>query len=197
MKKILCLLLLISLSLNAQKKLSYGVLLGAIFYGPDNNNGKNTFDTSNNSITSVNFGGYAEYNFNERIGIKTEVTLNKRDLVYFNTKDLFKMNFVEIAPNLKYDFGHQYRKGFYMLLGPKVALMTKATLDGEDVKDAFKSTTVGAQLGFGYRIIKFIDLETKFDYGLTPFYKLPNGNKSSFFGGYLSLNLDLEKLINK
>ena len=202
MKKLFVILSILLVSVTAKsQQLSYGIVLGANFYGSGNNNGANTFTTSGKYVTP-NLGGYAEYGFNEKMGAKIEFTFNKKEveyvpLSYSQTKAIFKMAFFEISPSFKYDFGNEYRRGFYMFLGPKFAFVTSAELDGVDASDAFKKNIFGVQLGLGHRVLKFIDIQTKFNYDVTPFFKLDNGNQSKFFGAYLSLNVDLEKIINK
>jgi hypothetical protein len=145
---------------------------------------------------SITFGAYGEYNFTEKIGIKTELLFLKTDFYYLPTKQPFEMNILSIAPNFKYDFGDKYRKGFYMLVGPKLAFATSIKSEGEDVKDSFETIIFGAQLGFGYRVLTFIDLQAKIDYDVTPFFKLNNGNKSKFFAAIISFNVDLAKILS-
>lgn len=199
MKKTLffCLILLISNLTHAQE-ISYGPLIGYSFYEIGNNNGTYSFESD--KTNAVNFGAYAEYNFTDNVGIKTELLFNKKEALYspyFLSEDIkFDFSFVEINPSFKFDFGQEYRKGFYMLLGPKFSFTTKATTEGEDVKDDFESFIYGAQLGFGYRIFKFIDIQTKLDYDIAPFIKFEDNKKSRFVGANISLNVDVERLIN-
>jgi opacity protein-like surface antigen len=194
MKKItLCLIILFSTFSKAQN-LSYGVLIGGNFYQSNNNGSSNQFASDGNPF-ALNLGGYLEYNFNENIGIKTEVTFNKKELKYEDSID-FGLNFIDISPNFKYDFGNEYRKGFYMLIGPRFSFLTKTEVEGSETDDILNKTNIGLQLGLGQRIFKFIDIQGKFDYGITPFFENGN-NKSKFFGTYISLNVDLEKMINK
>lgn len=194
MKKIIVALTFIVsiLNLNAQK-LSYGPILGVAFYEVNNSSSSSNFKKDDNTI--LNLGGYAEYNFTENSGIKTEVTFNNKNIKVLNSESKIEMSFFEIAPSFKYDFGEEYRKGFYMMLGPKFSFMTKAESSGQDVKDEFNTTNVAAQIALGQRVAKYIDVQLKFDYDLTPFMDA-NGRKSSFFGANLSLNLDLEKILN-
>lgn len=197
MKKLVYLLLLITVSLNAQE-LSYGLLVGSNFYNSNNNN--NNYNFSDNGGSSFNYGGYLEYNFSQNIGIKTEITFVNRQLSYIepNTGSEsidFDFSYFELAPSFKYDFGQEYRKGFYLLLGPKISLMTKADQDGQDAKDLFETTNFGAQFGIGNRVFKYVDIEAKLDYELAPFFKV-DSSKSSIFGAYLSLTIDLEKILN-
>ena len=125
MKKLFFILsiFLVSLTATAQE-FSYGFVLGANFYVSGNNNGTNIFTTTNKHV-APNLGGYAEYGFNERMGVKIEFTFNKKEVDYVTTnnsqtKYVFQMAFFEISPSFKYDFGNEYRKGFYMLLGPNL-----------------------------------------------------------------------------
>jgi hypothetical protein len=200
MKKLLTFVILLTINIINAQEFSYGVVFGNSFYEAGNNNGTDSFQAINNS--NFYLGVYGEYNFTEKIGIKTEINLNKKGVSYqatrdvFNIKGEFEFKYLEIAPNFKYDFGQEYRKGFYMLAGPKLSFMTSATSDGEDVKDSFETFNVGAQLGFGYRVFKYVDLQTKLEYDISPFFKLDNGHKSNFFGAVVSANIDLAKLFS-
>lgn len=200
MKKIIYLFLLTSFAVTAQNKLSYGVVFGSNFYDSANDNSTYSFSSSKYGGSDFNYGGYLEYNFSQNTGIKTEITLINRQLSFreFSVSTLMDIDFsyFELAPSFKYDFGQEYRKGFYLLLGPKISIMTKADVDGEDVKDVFNTTNVGAQFGLGQRVFKYVDIEAKLDYEITPFFKREN-YKSTIFGAYLSLTVDLERIINK
>jgi len=200
MKKIIILIILFfSTFVNAQE-ISYGVVLANSFYEVGNNNGTDSFEALNNN--SLHIGVYGEYNFTEKIGIKTEINFNNKEVSYrahgggFSSYYEFELKYIEIASNFKYDFGQEYRKGFYMLAGPKFSMLTSAKSEGEDAKEAFESFNLGAQLGFGWRILKFTDLQAKIEYDITPFFKTENDHRSVFFGGVVSLNIDLERIIN-
>lgn len=194
MKKLLILTLLFIITIVNAQEFSYGVVLGNSFYSIANNNGTNAMTT--NDYSTITFGGYGEYNFTDNIGFKTDVLFVRNSFLYYPTKQPFEMNIVSIGPNLKYDFGEEYRKGFYMLIGPKLSFITSVESEGEDVKDSFETFNFGAQLGFGYRVFKYVDLQTKLEYDISPFFKLENGNKSNFFGAVVSANIDLAKLFS-
>ncbi|WP_413997649.1 porin family protein [Flavobacterium sp. W1B] len=198
-KHLITILLLISLQSFCQE-LSYGIILGTNISGVWSTSGLNQFSDSK-QIINPTMGGYIEYNFNNNLGIKTGLTLTKKQTEkqtgYYSSLENFKLNYLEISPNLKYDFGNEYRKGFYMLLGPKIAFLTKAkNSNGIDSKEIFENSTTGLQLGFGQRIFQIIDIETKLDYEFQPFSKSNNVN-NQFIGAYLTLNLDIETLVNK
>lgn len=204
-KKILLLTILIAFtySSNAQN-ISFGPVIGGVFYQSNNNNGHYQFvtNTNNNSLaSSINFGAYLEYSFNEKIGLKNELTLNGKELIYQNenfVSPIVNFKFIDLSSNLKYDFGNEYRKGFYLLFGPRLSFMTKVPSNKNNLNGSFNKLNFGLQLGLGQRILKYVDLQGKVDYGLSPFFKsaTDNSHKSSFFGAYISCNLDLERLIN-
>jgi hypothetical protein len=50
-------------------------------------------------------------------------------------------------------------------------------------------------LGLGQRIFQFLEIEGKFDYGLTPFYKANGSKPNKIAGFYLSLNIDIQKIL--
>lgn len=194
MKKLLTFTILFTINILNAQELSYGVVLGNSFYAIANNNGSNTMEMEDSSIFII--GGYGEYNFTENIGIKTDILYAKNSFFYYPNRQPFEMNVVSCAPNFKYDFGEEYRKGFYLLVGPKLSFVTSVESEGEDVKDSFETLNFGAQIGFGYRVLKFIDLQTKLEYDISPFFKLENGKKSNFFGAVVSANIDLAKLFS-
>lgn len=194
MKKLLTFTLLFAITIVNAQEFSYGVVLGNSFYTIANNNGTDGMTTDDYS--TITFGGYGEYNFTEKIGIKTDILFAKNSFTYYPTKQPFEMSMVSLAPNFKYDFGDVYREGFYMLIGSKLSIITSVESEGEDVKDSFESFNFGAQLGFGYRVFKYVDLQTKLEYDISPFFKLENGHKSNFFGAVVSANIDLAKLFS-
>lgn len=198
-KTIILVSLFLAFSTSKAQEISYGLVLGGEAFMSANNSGGVRFSVKKSFIT--NFGGYAEYNFNNKIGIKTELTFNKKQVTYhyfvfdIPQKQAFDLSFFEISPSLKYDFGDEYRRGFYMLIGPKVSFITTVTADTEDAKKIFNTTNIGAHLGFGQRIAKIADLQLKLDYEITPFFETTKDRQSNFAGAYISLNIDIESII--
>lgn len=193
-QKLTYIFILISL-FSFSQDLSYGILIGGVGDGVSNNNGH--FNFTVDTPVNLNVGAYVEVGFTNKLGLKTEITFNTKDpRLHDSSSTIYKLSYLEIAPNFKYDFGDEYREGIYMLIGPKIGLLTKADSEGEDVKDAFESTIFTGQIGVGYRVLTFMDLELKGDFDLSPFVK-DNDYKSSFFGGYLSVTIDIERILNK
>ncbi|WP_417859473.1 outer membrane beta-barrel protein [Xanthomarina gelatinilytica] len=202
-KKFLLLMCIVSLSTIKAQDISYGLIFGVNFYNDQSSSGGPNdvfFDSGNDNFIVPNFGAYFEYGFNKNMGANLEMSFNKKSFVkgYANVSlnETYVFNFIDINPNFKYDFGDTYRHGFYMLIGPKIAFLTKAEFEGNDVKSDFESVNLGIDLGVGQRFLKFLEIECKVDYGLTPFFKQEGSKSSKLFGVYLNLNLDIERLVN-
>ena len=204
MKKKLLFLICIFTFLNSKAQdISYGVIIGANFYNDQRSNSGDTdffFDSGNGDFIVPNLGVYFEYGVNQNMGVKLEVTANKKSFEKgfsnSNLGEIYDLSFMDINPNFKYDFGKEYRQGFYMLFGPKIALLTKAEFEGNNVKSDFESMHLGLELGVGQRFLQFVEVACKIDYGLTPFFKAEGSKSSKLFGVYLSLILDLERIVN-
>ncbi|MES2748410.1 MAG: outer membrane beta-barrel protein [Bacteroidota bacterium] len=202
LKLLFAILFLFNQNLINAQKLSYGVILGGnIFNDQSSNGGSNDvfWDSGNDDFIVPNLGGYLEYELSKNMGLKLEITTNSKsfDKGFANRSldQMYKLNFIDINPNFKYDFGNEYRKGFYMMLGPKFALLTKAEFDGQNVTSEFEKVNIGLELGLGQRFLKFLEIEGKFDYGLTPFYKFPGSKPNKIMGFYISLNVDIQKIV--
>lgn len=201
LKLLLAITFLLNQNLNAQE-LSYGLILGGNFYNDQSSNGGPNdvyFDSGNDDFIVPNLGGYLEYELAKNMGIKLELTTNtktfEKGFTNHDLGEMYKLTFIDINPNFKYDFGNEYRKGFYMMLGPKFALLNKASFEGQNVTSDFEKMNIGLEFGLGQRILKFIEIEGKFDYGLTPFYKANGSKPNKIAGFYLSLNIDIQKIV--
>lgn len=203
LKPLLILIFLFNLNYSNAQKLSYGIILGGNIYNDQSSNsGLNDvfWDSGNIDFIIPNLGGYVEYEFTKNMGLKLEISANSKTFEKgYSNRDLdetYTFNFIDINPNFKYDFGKEYRKGFYMMLGPKFALMTKAEFEGQNVTSEFEKVNIGLELGLGQRFLKFLEIEGKLDYGLTPFYKFAGSKPNKIMGGYISLNIDIQRIIS-
>lgn len=203
-KIIITLSLLLCTTLTKAQEFSYGVILGGDLYLSANNSYRSRFENAEGSLVA-NYGVYLEYGINKNIGIKTELYFNNKVVNFeqfiegiglVRAASNHKLSFFEIAPNLKFDFGQEYRKGFYMLFGPKFSFMTAATYEGADAINLFNKSRVGLQLGVGTRIKKIIDFEIKLDGENTPFFEVED-RASNFINVYFTVGVDLERLIRK
>lgn len=187
------------LSASAQK-FSFGPIGGVNFYNDQNSTtgpNESFFDSGSVAFANVTFGAYGEYQIATHTGAKLEAVLNKQEFVKgrsnMSLNELYKFSFVDVNASFKYDFG-EYRKGFYLQIGPKVAFMTKAQLEGKDVKSEYKTVHLGATFAFGTRVLKYVDLQTKGDYGLTPFFK-DQYSPSKIFNVYVTAQVDIARII--
>lgn len=206
MKKVWILLFLYcTINTAFAQSLSYGILLGINTSASASKesgllpgDGSTTFTNRDNNATP-SFGAYAEYNFTERWGIKTEILFHKITLTFPSIlEEQLKISMTEISPNIKLDFGNEYRKGGYLLFGPRITLLNKISFEGEKNDEGFTKTLFGFQTGIGTRLLEYFDLEFKLKYDFTPFYKNTlNSNNDFFFGANLNLGIDVERLLYK
>ena len=203
LKPLIVLFFLFNLNSSNAQKLSYGIILGGNIYNDQSSNsGPNDvgWDSGHIDFIIPNLGGYVEYEFTKNMGVKLEITANSKTFekgyMQHSLEEMYTFHFIDINPNFKYDFGKEYRKGFYMMLGPKFALMTKAEFEGQNVTSEFEKVNIGLELGLGQRFLKFLEIEGKLDYGITPFYKFAGSKPSKIMGGYISLNVDIQRIIS-
>ncbi|WP_445715266.1 outer membrane beta-barrel protein [Flavobacterium sp.] len=180
-------------SIEKTNQFSYGIVIGGNFYNITNNNTADAFIPEDISPSFI-VGIFGEYNFTKNMGVKIDANYYNKDFLFDIKNKLITMKFVDFSANFKYDFGENYREGFYLLGGPKISIIADADSDNEDVKHHFETLNLGAQLGFGWRIYKYFDLQTKFEYEVTPFFKLDNGHNSKFVNAIVTLNIDIAKM---
>lgn len=198
MKKILLLILLCVIpSITIAQTFSYGIMLG-INTSATASKGFPTF-TNNGNFFKSSFGAYGEYNFTEKWGVKTELLFHNALLKPTGIgSGQLKINMMELSPNVKFDFGNEYRKGAYLILGPKITLLNSISYEGNDVDENFNKTLIGIQTGIGGRMFQYFDLQFKLNYDFTSFYENPITNNNDFFlGANLHLGIDVERLLNK
>lgn len=155
------------------------------------------FDSGHDDFAVPVFGAYGEYQIGSHTGAKLEAIFHNQEFVKGRSNaslhELHQFSFVDFNTSFKYDFG-EYRKGFYLQVGPKVAFMTKAELEGKDVKSEYKAVHLGATFGFGTRVLKYVDLQAKADYGLTPFFK-DQYSSCKIFNVYVTAQVDIARII--
>jgi len=192
-------ILLTSSFLNAQE-ISYGPILGVNSYdieveGPLSSTG---------ASSSLNFGGFIDYNFKGNFGIRGNLIYNSiNESEYYLIEngigqgkflDEVKLNMIQIQGLLKYDVSNNYNKGFYILGGLRMSNVLSAESNNKDVKEFYKNSNFGIMLGFGVNFLKHFGLELIPDYTITNTINSDN-NKSKNFGEYLNLTFNLESLI--
>lgn len=200
-KNILTICILLSSFLIKAQDISYGVILGSSAY----DNEIKGYLEAGAGYDVLHFGMYADYQINEKTGLKVNLTFGKnKDTRYYLSEpgsyiilDDIRYRKIEFQPHVKYDFKNQYNQGFYMLAGPRVSFVFNVENEsGDKIEDFYKSTRFGGQLGFGTNISKYFNIEFIGDYGFSNFLK-DKTYKGTTLGGHLNLIMNLESLINK
>lgn len=202
MKKIILTIgVFLSSFLIKAQDVSYGVILGSSAY---DNEIKGDLEAGA-GYDVLHFGVYFDYQIREKIGVKANLTYgkNKDTRYYINEPRLYtelddiRYNKIEFQPHVKYDFKNEYDKGFYMLVGPRLSFVFNLENEsGDKIKDFYKNTRFGGQLGFGSSISKYFAFEFIGDYGFSNFLK-DKTYKGKTLGGHLNLIVNLESIINK
>ena len=203
MKKIVLLSFLIfGLNYSNGQNLSYGAILGFNGYDIDIEGPLN----AGAGYSGLNFGGFVEYQLNNRFGVKGNLLYNSvtEDNFYVvnngvtsgNFIDELKVNSLQIHGLLKYDVSKEYNKGFYLLGGFRMKNVLKTKADGEEIEDFYKKSNFGAMFGFGVNFAQHFGLE------FIPEVNLSNtidsdANKAKNFGAYINFTINLESIINK
>lgn len=159
MKKILFVLLLTIVAnvTFAQVQVALGLKAGV-------NISKFDSDASDN-ITSFHGGAFGLFKFT-KIGIQPEILLSQQgskfDDVSLGSQDL-KASYLSIPVMLKL----YLVAGLNLQAGPQFGFLTKAELEGTDVKDAFKSSDISANIGLGWDLPFGLTVDARYNLGLS------------------------------
>lgn len=173
--------------------LNFGLVLGGNITSTYSDGASELNLVDNSGVTNFYGGAYLDYYLSNKLGLKSDLIYTNNKLATDSENDI-KMNFLVLTPNLKYSFSDEYFKGFYLIGGPKISILTSAELDGTDVKEIFNSTTFGAQLGAGTNLNNYLSIEGKFDAGLSNMLS-DDSDKLNFIAFILTLNLNINELI--
>ena len=154
MKKLVCIAFVLSMAItaHAQVQVALGLKAGA-------NISKFDDDVSEN-ITSVHGGAFALFKLT-KIGIQPEVLFSQQGSK-LDKIDL-KTSYMTIPVMLKvYLVG-----GLNLQLGPQFGFLTKAELDGDNVKDSFKKSDISANVGLGVDLPFGLTIDGRYNIGLS------------------------------
>lgn len=195
MKRIVLLsfLTLSTFLINAQE-FSYGVVTGTSIY-----NNKIEGPLSTGAGFGVHFGGYAEYQINDKFGVKSNLiySLDRIDTYrsdnFSGTFDARTSSF-QLHTLVKYDVNSEYNKGFYLLAGPRASfILNVKDEDGDKLENFYKSSNFGIQFGFGVNFATHYGLEIVGDYGLSNFLD-SDSNDGHNEGVYINFTINLESI---
>ena len=205
MKKTSFIIILMTIFINTtfSQKLKYGLYLGMNAYdieieGPYAASGGHSY---------INFGLFGDYQLSNRFGVKANIFYNKtRESNYDRytgtyTSDLFgdvKYSSLQLQGLLKYDVRRDYNKGFYLLGGARLTNISKVTFEeNREFEDQLlNKTNLGAVLGFGTSITRYINFELMADKSISNPFNLTDA-KSSNVGVYGNINVNLSSFFSK
>lgn len=154
MKKLLILVFVLSsvVAANAQVQIALGLKAGANISKFD--------DEAADNLTSFHAGAFGLFKFT-KIGIQPEVLFSQQGSK-FDDADL-KTAYMSIPVMVKiYLIG-----GLNLQAGPQFGFLTKAELDGQDIKESFKNSDLSANLGLGWDLPFGLTLDARYNIGLS------------------------------
>ena len=174
MKKtvLVCAVVLFMATLVAATTFDFGVKAGGSFFKNDWSDN----DGSEKTLTRVTIGAFALANITPMIGIQAEINYLTTGIWWDDDglKVVETYGYLHIPVLVR---ARLMREGTFVpvvFAGPAVGILLSAKWDGDDVKDSFKSTDFGADLGVGAEIalsgMKFL-IDLRYYLGLTDVYK--------------------------
>lgn len=154
MKKLFVLLVVIGASLQAysQVEASLGLKVGANISKFD--------DPDADNLTSFHGGAFAQFKFT-KLAIQPEVLFSQQGA---SVQDIdLKTAYMTIPVMVKF----YIVSGFNIQAGPQFGFLTKAELDGDDVKDSFKSSDLSANVGLGFDLPFGLVIDARYNIGLS------------------------------
>ena len=151
-------------NVNAQE-VKFGVKAGLNL---SNINGDDVSD--NNSRFSFHVGGLAEIKLADKFAIQPELVYSVQG-TKFDTGGSDDLVYDLQYVNLPIMFKYYVAEKFSLEAGPQIGFLTTAKVklgdESEDVKDMFKSTDFGFNLGLGYNITENISAGLRYNLGLS------------------------------
>lgn len=137
----------------------------------------------------VDFGLDANYMFLNNIGVATGLSFSSqgqkyKGVILGNSYTSFqKMSYMKIPLKFRYVANTDANSTFYLEAGPQFSFLSKASLDGTDVKQYHNSSATDIVVGFGTKIRATdalgIVLGLEVDYSLTNIDKNPPAGSAS------------------
>lgn len=116
-------------------------------------------ESAADNITSVHAGAFALIKLT-KIGIQPEILFSQQG-AKFDGQEL-KNSYVTIPVMLKV----YLISGLNLQAGPQFGFLTKAELEGQDVKDAFKGSDISANIGLGWDLPFGLTVDARYNLGL-------------------------------
>lgn len=139
---------------NAQEDMKFGAKAGI-------NMSNYTGDADSDSKIGFQVGAFAEFKVSEKFAVQPEILFS--NLGAKDSDESLNANYIVIPVMAKY----YVADGFSLEAGPQVGFLMSAKYGDVDVKDAYKSTDFGLNLGAGYDVAENINLGLRYSLGLS------------------------------
>ncbi|WP_100611490.1 porin family protein [Confluentibacter lentus] len=110
--------------------------------------------------TSFHVGALAEIGISEKFAVQPELLYSSQGASFEDNN--LKMDYINLPILAKF----LVAEGFSIEVGPQVGFLISADAEGEDVKDAFKSTDFSGALGLGYKLESGLNFAARYNLGL-------------------------------
>ncbi|SHG85478.1 porin family protein [Flavobacterium defluvii] len=124
-------------------------------------------DNDSNALIGFQVGGFAEIKVIERLSIQPELLFSAQgasfDAIGNNNDIDYRLNYINIPVLAKF----YITKQFSVEGGPQLGFLVSAKRDGNDVKDAYKSTDLGFNFGAGYNFTDNFSVGIRYTVGLS------------------------------
>ncbi|WP_406844393.1 porin family protein [Flavobacterium soyae] len=124
-------------------------------------------DNDSNALIGFQVGGFAEIKVIERLSIQPELLFSTQgasfDAIGNNNDIDYKLNYINVPVLAKF----YVTKQFTVEGGPQIGFLVSAKRDGNDIKDAYKSTDLGFNFGAGYNFTDNFSVGIRYTVGLS------------------------------
>jgi len=100
---------------------------------------------SSDMLFAFHIGGYGQFALSDALTLQPELLYYGAGAKDSDTDDALKVNYISIPVMFVYGLGEK----FNIQAGPQIGFLMSADLEGTDVKDSFKGTDFGLNLGLG------------------------------------------------
>ncbi|MCI0751636.1 MAG: PorT family protein [Flammeovirgaceae bacterium] len=146
-------LLLITSASFAQVQVALGLKGGV-------NISKADTDVSTDNVTGINAGAFALFKLT-KIGIQPEVLFSQQGAKYDVNK--LETSYINIPVMVKLYLA----AGLNIQAGPQFGFLSKAEIDGANVKDSFKGSDLSANIGLGWDLPFGLLIDARYNIGLS------------------------------
>ena len=168
MKKLIVTFFLVAGSLYSfGQELGIGIKGGVNFAKLD---GTTSAEANFENRTGYHFGAFALIKVN-RIGIQPEVIFSQQGSKVKIAGDDFDANFSYI--NIPVILKLYTVAGINLQVGPQFGFLSRAEVDGDDVKESFKNSDVSLALGAGWDLPFGLKIDARYNLGLTKIDESP------------------------